>query len=252
MRSTAGRRLKAYSENGVRHIGSKFPRDHVDDIDLVATIRASIPYQRRRKKNGGRSLSIEIEDIREKLRKKKIPFATVFVIDSSGSMSRRKMEGLKGAAIALIQDSYYKRDKIGLIAFRNHQAQRLLPLCSRSHFKVAMEYIRDIPSGGGTPLASGLLKAARLLISEKKRRAALVPLIVLMSDGKANVPTSNRMGITDEIKMVCKKIRNEGMLLVFIDTEIKDSQTTTKNYEAVRKLLKEKSWSYYHVSDFCG
>ena len=235
----------------MRHIGSKLPVNQMENIDIVATIRAATPHQKERQMKSDKSLlSIENEDIREKLRKKRIPFATVFVIDSSGSMSQQKMERLKGGALSLIKEACLKRDKIGLITFRNHQAQRLLPLCSRSYFRQAMEHIRNLPSGGGTPLASGLLEAARILFNEKKRGTGLVPIIVLMSDGKANVPTSNRINISDEIKMICKKIRNEDLLLVFIDTDLKGESTTTKNYNAIRKLLKEESWFYSHINNF--
>ena len=129
--SRTGKRLTAFSKNGPRHIGSKLAMNQVTDIDVMATIRAASPHQRKREKRGT-LLSIQKEDIREKIRKKKIPFATVFVIDSSGSMSREKMERLKGHAMSLIKQAYLKRDKIGLITFRNHRAQRVLPLCPRS------------------------------------------------------------------------------------------------------------------------
>jgi magnesium chelatase subunit D len=159
-------------------------------------------------------------------------------------MSQEKMEKLKGSATALIKNAYLHRDKIGLITFRNHLSQVLLPLRPRSHFSMAIECIKNLPSGGGTPLASGLLEGVHLLLNEKRRGTGLVPIIVLMSDGKANVPTTNRLGIIDEITFILRKMRKEGILLVFIDTDIDGKANTTKDYSVIRQLLKRESWFY--------
>ncbi len=246
-RKLTGKRLSVFSERAVRHIGSKFPKDRINDVDIVATIRAAAFHQKEKENSIKGFLSIRSEDIREKLLKKKISFSTVFLIDSSGSITRKEMERLKGMAYSFIHDSYQKRDKVGLVAFRNHQAQKLMPLCPRSYFKQAMECIRDLPSGGGTPLASGLLEAARLLSCNQKRYSGCIPVIVLMSDGKANIPTSNRIEIKDEIRMICQKIRSQGFFLVFIDTDMTENGINAEKYEAVRDILKKESWSYYHV-----
>jgi magnesium chelatase subunit D len=246
-RKLTGKRQNVFAERAVRHIGSAFPGERINDVDIVATIRAAAFHQKEVGNRDKGCLSIRSEDIREKLLKKKISFATVILIDSSGSITRKEMERLKGMAYSLIEDSYQKRDKVGLVAFRNHQAQKLMPLCPRSYFKQAMECIRDVPSGGGTPLASGLLEAARLLSCNQKRYAGCIPVIILMSDGKANIPTSNRIKIKDEIRMICRKIRSQGFFLVFIDTDMAQNGTIPKKYEAVRDILKKESWSYYHV-----
>jgi len=246
-RKLTGKRQSVFAERAVRHIGSTFPEDRINDVDIVATIRAAAFHQKGNKNSSKGFLSIRSEDIREKLLKKKISFATVFLIDSSGSIIRKEMERLKGMAYSLIQDSYQKRDKVGLVAFRNHQAQKLMPLCPRSYFKQAMECIRDLPSGGGTPLASGLLEAAHLLSLNQKRYAGCIPVIVLMSDGKANIPTSNRTEIKNEIRMICRKIRRQGFFLVFMDTDMAENGTHAEKYEAVRDILKKESWSYCHI-----
>ena len=242
-----GKRQDVFAERGVRHIGSIFPGRRINDIDIVATIRASVFRRMSGKRFYKGFLPIKPEDIRGKLLKGKISFSSVFLIDSSGSISGRKMERLKGLAHSLIQDAYRTRDKVGVVSFRNHQAQKLMPLCSRSHLKQVLECLRDLPSGGGTPLASGLLEAARLLSLDQRRYGGSIPVIMLISDGRANIPTGNRMEIENEIRMICRKIRAQGFFLVFIDTDMTQDSVHAGKYEAARDILKKECWSYYHI-----
>ena len=248
-RVMTGKRINVFSERAVHHIGSKLSGSKLEDIDVVATIRAAVPHQKARRGNRRGYLSILREDVRKKIRKKKISFATVIVIDSSGSINQKEMERLKATACSWIEDSYQKRDNVGLVAFRNHQAHSLMPLCPRSHFKKALECIGDLPSGGGTPLAAGLLEAMRLLFYAPKRYAGFAPVIILLSDGRANVPTHNAIDIDSEIRMICQKIRSLGILLVFVDTESEAVNCDSGKYGPVRDVLKALSWSHYSMSD---
>lgn len=210
----------------------------------MATIRAATPYQKDRKAGKSKKiLIIKKEDIREKARKKMLPFATVLVIDSSGSISQEKMERLKAAALAFIKEGYLKRDRIGLITFRNHRSELLMPICSRAYSKQAEKYIEDLPSGGGTPLASGLVEALRLLVNEKRKCKAVIPIIILMSDGKANIPTSNKIAIFDEIKLILKKLTYENVFLIFVDTDLdEDKGVSNPSYRTIRNLLTQEAW----------
>lgn len=244
-----GKRICVFSERTGHHIGSRLSGNKIEDIDVVATIRAAAPYQKARGGDRRRYLSVLREDIRKKLRKKNISFSTVIVIDSSGSINQKEMERLKATACSWIEDSYQKRDNIGLVAFRNHRAHSLVPLCPRSHFKKVSECISDLPSGGGTPLAAGLMEAMRLLFYAPKRYSGFVPVIILISDGRANVPTGNRIDIETEIRMTCQKIRNIGIYLVFVDTETEATTHDSRKYDTVRDILKTLSWSYYSMSD---
>ncbi|WP_084517498.1 VWA domain-containing protein [Desulfatiglans anilini] len=194
-----------------------------------------------------------MEDIREKARKKMLPFATVLVIDSSGSISQEKMERLKGAALSFIREGYLKRDKIGLITFRNHRAEQLMPICSRAYSKQAERYIEGLPSGGGTPLASGLIEALHLLVNEKRKCKGVIPIIMLLSDGKANIPTSNKRPVFDEIKLILKKLSWEKVFLIFVDTDLDDDMgVSNTSYATIRNLLKREAWLSLSIYNYEG
>ena len=245
-----GKRQDLFAERAVRHIGSTCRSRRISHVDIVATLRASLF----RRLSGAHFykglLPIQPEDVREKLLKGKISLSTVFLIDSSGSITGRKMERLKGLAHSLVRDAYQTRDKVGVVSFRNHQAQKLMPLCPRSYLKQVLECLKDLPSGGGTPLASGLLEAARLLSLDQRRYGGTIPVIMLISDGRANIPTGNRMGIESEIRMICRKIRAQGFFLVFIDTDMTQNRDARAGkYEAARNILKKECWAYYHILD---
>jgi len=82
-----------------------------------------------------------------------------------------------------LADCYVRRDRVALLAFRGQGAELVLPP-TRSLVR-AKRCLAALPGGGGTPLASGL-DAARVLAEDVARRGG-TPLVVLLTDGRANV-----------------------------------------------------------------
>ena len=118
-------RTKTNSKSG-RYIYPTMQRKN-NDFALDATIRAAAPYQKYRDKKN-LAISIENEDIREKVRQKKVSNLIVFVVDASGSMgANQRMIETKGAILSLLKDSYVKRDKIALVSFRKDKGEVVLP-----------------------------------------------------------------------------------------------------------------------------
>ncbi len=118
----------------------------------------------------------------------------LFIVDASGSMAaRRRIEAVKGAVLGLLRDAYERRDRVGVIAFRGTLAELILP--PTDSVEPAEQAMKLLPTGGRTPLAHALV-----LASETIRRccatgsAALIPMPVLLTDGKANVALPDRPG----------------------------------------------------------
>ena len=72
--------------------------------------------------------------------------------------ARSRMSAVKGAALSLLADAYQRRDKVGLVSFRGESAKVLLP--PTASVELAAARLEELPTGGRTPLAVGLDKAA--------------------------------------------------------------------------------------------
>ena len=126
------------------------------------------------------------------------------------------MRAVKGAIFSLLQDAYEKRDKVALVAFRKKSAEELLSM-TRS-IELAKKQLQNLATGGKTPLAEGLFKAYQLIRQLKKKDGEIYPLLVLISDGRANISLHGKDPIEESLEMA-RKIKKEGISSVVIDTE---------------------------------
>jgi magnesium chelatase subunit D len=94
------------------------------------------------------------------------------------------MIAVKGAVLSLLLDAYQKRDRVGLISFRGSGAQLLVP--PTNSVELAERCLRQLPTGGRTPLVAGLQLADQVLAHYLRKDSALTPLLVLITDGRAN------------------------------------------------------------------
>ncbi len=183
---TAGRRSRARTSNG-RRIGASAATGGRGAIHLTETIRAAVPHQVARGRTQGRLL-LEPSDLRVAVREGRESNLVLFCVDASGSMAaRRRMEQVKTAVLSLLLDAYQRRDKVGLVTFRGRGAETALP--PTNSVDAAAQRLEDLPSGGRTPLAEGLLEAAHLLAVERTRDPQRRALLVVVTDGRATAGT---------------------------------------------------------------
>ncbi len=238
-RPTGGRRARTVSGSpSGRYVGAETPQEKASDLALDATLRAAAPHQAQRRRDAEENepgetppaFLIEPWDVREKVRETKTGSLILFVVDASGSMgAQRRMVAVKGAILSLLLDAYQRRDRVGLIAFRGTTAQVLLP--PTASVDLAQVHLREMPTGGRTPLSRGLLLALEVIETEKMKDRNVLPLLVVMSDGRANVA----MGTADapagsagysgtslpiaEAKAMAAAIKEQHISAVVIDTE---------------------------------
>ena len=118
--------------------------------------------------------------------------------------------------LGLLDEAYQKRDEVGLITFQGEKAH-LVPEPTRSIRRVQRR-VRDLPVGGRTPLAQALFLAQEVLRRSRRKRASLVPSLVLVSDGR---PTLGRNGL-DPVSAVERELAalgKSGIHLLMVDTE---------------------------------
>ncbi|MGA5418633.1 putative cobaltochelatase [Streptomyces lavendulocolor] len=178
----AGRRSRARTEHG-RTTGARRPRGTLTKLHLAATVQAAAPHQRARGRSGP-GLVVRRDDLRQATREGREGNLVLFVVDASGSMAaRQRMGAVKGAVLSLLLDAYQRRDKVGLVTFRGASADLALP--PTSSVDAAAARLEQLPTGGRTPLAAGLLKAHDVLRVERLRDPARRPLLVVVTDGRA-------------------------------------------------------------------
>ncbi|HJQ47331.1 MAG TPA: putative cobaltochelatase [Amycolatopsis sp.] len=177
-----GRRSRAVTDGG-RTVGVRPPSVREGRPHLVATVRAAAPHQRSRGRSGA-GLLLRKEDLRYALREGTEGNLVLFCVDASGSMgARARMREVKAAVLSLLLDAYQRRDKVGLITFRAGSADLALP--PTISVEAAAARLDALPTGGRTPLAEGLLEAARVLRVESVRDPRRRPLLVVVTDGRA-------------------------------------------------------------------
>lgn len=178
-----GRRSRARTSSG-RVTGARVPADRLTRIHLAATLAAAAPHQRARGRTAPHPLLLRRADLREPELEGREGNLVLFVVDASGSMAARsRMGAVKGAVLSLLVDAYQRRDKVGLVAFRGSGAQVLLP--PTSSVEAAAARLAALPTGGRTPLAAGLARAAEVLRAERLRDPQRRALLVLVTDGRA-------------------------------------------------------------------
>ncbi|MFZ4758984.1 MAG: magnesium chelatase subunit D, partial [Burkholderiaceae bacterium] len=162
------------------------PRDGAR-LALVDTLRAAAPWQSVRRRAPGHSdtarIALRADDLRVARRQQRTETTTIFAIDASGSSALHRLAEAKGAVELLLADCYVRRDRVSVLAFRARGAEVLLPP-TRSLVR-AKRSLAGLPGGGGTPLAAGIDAAAELAAGVARRGGS--PVIVLLTDGRANV-----------------------------------------------------------------
>jgi magnesium chelatase subunit D len=170
----SGRRSAAYARTG-RVVGSRLPAGRLTSVHLPASLRAAAARGSRR---------VGKTDLREAVHVGREANLVLFVVDASGSMAaRQRMRTVKTAVLSLLRDAYQRRDKVGMITFRGAGAQAVLEPTT-SH-EVGAAKLRDLRTGGRTPIAEGLRAAVRTLAAERRRDPHRRPLLVLVTDGRA-------------------------------------------------------------------
>ena len=223
-----------------RYVRAELPKEKVDDLAFDATIRAAAPYQRHREKNAC-AINIQRGDLRQRIREKRIGTTFLFLVDASGSMgAQERMKAVKGAIFAMLQEAYQKRDKVGMIAFRRKVAEELLPI-TRS-VDLAQKRLAELPTGGKTPLAEGLAQAFITLDMQKRKEPDTEPVLVLVTDGRANSVVQDGEDPVESAMKLARQIHKAKITSVVIDTE-----TDFIKLGVARQVAAEMGGNYYKL-----
>ena len=176
--AVVGRRSVAAESRRGREVRA-VPDRRPTDLAITATLHHSLM------RTGGR-LEVAAEDLHQKVRAGRHGTLILFVVDASGSMAAlQRMALVKATVLSLLRDAYERRDEVGVIAFRGTRAELLL--APTRSVDTAQRQLRDLPTGGRTPLAHALQVASDVL-NRSSGPTRPEPLVIVLSDGKAHVP----------------------------------------------------------------
>ena len=244
-RSGSGRRSLSRTESKTgRYAASVVPQGKVTDLAVDATLRAAAPFQARRRDGTTIPTAVLIEqhDLRQKIRKKKVGNLIMFCLDTSGSMGvQERMTATKGAILSLLIDAYQRRDRVGLVVFRGDRAELLLSPTGSA--EMAHKHLVAVPTGGRTPLAHGLALALDTLRNCLALDRRALPLLVLVSDGRANVGRWGRDPVGDA-EQVAKQIKAAGIRAIAVDTE-----RDVVSFGLVRRVCEEMGGTYLRLEE---
>ncbi|MCI0864332.1 MAG: magnesium chelatase, partial [Chloroflexi bacterium] len=112
--------------------------------------------------------------------------------------------------------AYQRRDRVGMISFRGTRATLMLP--PTNSVDLAKVHLEEMPTGGRTPLSAGLFKALEVIETERIKDRDVLPLVVLLSDGRGNVSQGPDSPL-DEASAAAGIIGADKIPSVVVDTE---------------------------------
>ncbi len=184
-------------------------------LALVETLRAAAPWQpvRRRERPSAGRLDIRKADLRTRRLVRPAETSRILLVDASGSAALGRLAEAKGAAALLLARAYARRDEVALVAFRGERAEILLP--PTRALARARRAIAELPGGGGTPIAHAL--DLGLQLARGCRARGRVPLLVLMTDGRANVARAAGLDPMADAEAAARAVRAAGIAAVLVD-----------------------------------
>ncbi len=215
--SAASGRGRAGSDSARgRLVGDRAPAGPVGSVAVGATARRAAA----RRAAAGAPLDdgavVVPGDIREARRVERTASLIVIAVDASGSMGApQRMEAAKGATLGLLTNAYQRRDLVALVAFRGDRADVLLR--PTSSVEVARARLADLPTGGRTPLAVGILAGLQLAVTPA-RAVSHHPQLVVVTDGRATF-AADGLDPLEAAFRAADAVRAAGLDAVVVDVE---------------------------------
>lgn len=241
--SRKGRRAMAESTDFTgRYARSRVPDGRLTDVAFDATVRAAAPYQGSRDK-GHLAISILPRDVRTKVRERRSGCTILFLVDASGSLGvRRRMAAVKGAVLSMLRDSYVKRDRIGLMAFRRDSAELILPPTRSVEY--SYRKLEELPTGGKTPLGEALVAVSEFMTSYSRSHQGESCYVVLITDGRANVPVREGADANEEARRLASDIAIPQVRWIVVD-----ASSGYVRFDNAERLAMELGGTYFRLED---
>ncbi|MDP6504732.1 MAG: VIT domain-containing protein, partial [Planctomycetota bacterium] len=130
-----------------------------------------------------------------------LPKDVCFVVDTSGSMSGKKIEQAR-KALQYCVNSLDKRDRFNVIRFSTDVElfQETLAKVTKKNVDAATQFVGNFAARGGTDIDLALRKALEMKTNDKRPY-----LVVFLTDGKPTIGTTEPKRIIDNVKQKTAK-----------------------------------------------
>lgn len=218
-------------------------------LHLLETLRAAAPWQRARMRERAATrtathtaaqpsvrdprLKIRREDFRVRQFLERTGTTVLFAVDASGSSAVHRLAEAKGAVELLLAESYARRDRVSLLAFRGTGTELLLP--PTRALARARRVLAALPGGGGTPMATAI--DAVIGQGLQIRRSGSSPLIVFLTDGRANIARDGMAGrarAEQDALAAAAQLAAQRLPVLFVDTSPRGEPVARRIAEAMR------------------
>jgi magnesium chelatase subunit D len=213
-------------------------------LHLLETLRAAAPWQRSRTAAAARRsapppsgerprVAVRRADFRIRRFVERTGTTVLFMVDASGSSAIQRLGEAKGAIEVLLAESYARRDRVSLMAFRGQGTEMLLP--PTRALARARKVLAALPGGGGTPLAHAIDAALEQALAI--RRGGSAAMVVLLTDGRANIArdgTPGRAMAEADALAAGRRFAQQGIAALFVDTSPRGEPVARRVAEAMR------------------
>lgn len=178
LRRSAARENAIDGAENIQILGDEACQVFSDNISVNGGVVDSSPSER------NWELILSREDLRSYRRIGMRGEYILFLMDASSSMGARgRMAAVKGAVLSILNRSYQKRRRVGMIVFRGNAAELLLPFTGS--IDLAAQQLKTLPVGGKTPLDLGLVKAIEAISALKRRERDADITLIVFTDGRS-------------------------------------------------------------------
>jgi Mg-chelatase subunit ChlD/MoxR-like ATPase len=245
-----GKRAKVVTSSAKgRYTYYQLPKKKPWDVAFVPTLRAASLFQNRRRTDnqhagGQMSVLVKSDDVRVKVREYRAPFSIVLLVDMSFSMAA-SLVNIGRAIFSLHRSVYRRRDRVSLIVFKGKDAVVLQQ--PTTNLEMVVGKLRKVGTSDFTPMATGLLRAWRLLRLEKQRNSDAVPILIVVSDGIVNVPLSQPLSTSSrkqymgepqaDVMDMAHILRRDGIRVIVINTSHRKSELPGDVFKKITSTL---------------
>ena len=144
--------------------------------------------------------------------------------------------------MSMLRDSYVKRDRIGLMAFRRDSAEIILPPTKSVEY--SYKCLEEMPTGGKTPLGEALIRVNEYMTAYARCHIGERCYIILVTDGRANVPLQEGANANEEVQKMAEDVNIPHVKWIVVD-----ASASFPRFDNAEKLAEKMGARYFRLED---